>query len=58
MSQVFLGIDAATPTAPAWPTWWSLAAGVNVVIDSDQAASRGPNEGWPKWSRRQVHLAE
>ena len=59
MSQVFISYRHSDTHSPRVADLVKAlrAAGVNVVIDSDQLPA-GPNEGWPKWSQQQVHLAD
>ncbi|AQR64656.1 hypothetical protein BXU06_05970 [Aquaspirillum sp. LM1] len=59
MSQVFISYRHSDIHSPrvAELAQTLRAAGVNVVIDSDQLPA-GPNEGWPKWSQQQVEKAD
>lgn len=59
MSQVFISYRHSDTHSPRVADLAKAlhAAGVNVVIDSDQLPG-GPNEGWPKWSQQQVEKAD
>lgn len=59
MSQVFISYRHSDTHSPRVADLAKAlrAAGVNVVIDSDQLPA-GPNEGWPKWSQQQVEKAD
>ena len=59
MSQVFISYRHSDTHSPRVADLVKAlrAAGVNVVIDSDQLPA-GPNGGWPKWSQQQVEKAD
>ena len=59
MSQVFISYRHSDTHGPRVAELVKAlrAAGVNVVIDSDQLPA-GPNGGWPKWSQQQVEKAD